>query len=172
MRKRKYRFPVYDTMIGKETEISGDIRFTGGLHIDGKVIGNVIGLSDVGCALSLGQSGFIAGSLDVAYVRIDGTITGDVRAIQAAELAPGARIQGALYYGMLEMSKGAEVNGKLLHVEGKEMPRLEYHGVVSEESESRNDAARSEVRPADERGTSPDDRSGHTAGAADKVEDT
>jgi cytoskeletal protein CcmA (bactofilin family) len=30
-----------DTLIGRQTEILGDVRFSGGLHIDGKVKGNI-----------------------------------------------------------------------------------------------------------------------------------
>jgi cytoskeletal protein CcmA (bactofilin family) len=124
--RKKTRFPAYATIIGEDTEVTGDIRFAGGLHIDGKVIGEVSGISPEGCALTVGCSGTIEGNLDVAYVVIDGTVVGDVRAIQRAELAAGARIKGTLCYGVLEMAEGAEVNGKLLHIDEVETPRLTF----------------------------------------------
>ena len=89
------------------------MRFTGGVHIDGSISGDVVGSSQDGCALTLGRSGVIRGNLGVAYVVLDGAVVGDVRASHRAELAPGARIDGDLYYGALKMAEGAEVNGKL-----------------------------------------------------------
>jgi cytoskeletal protein CcmA (bactofilin family) len=124
---KKIRFPDYATIIGEGTEVAGDIRFDGGLHIDGKVTGDVSGISQEGCALTVGGSGTVEGNLDVAYVVIGGTVVGDVRASVRAELAPGARIEGTLYYGVLEMAEGAEVNGKVLHIDAADTPRLMLH---------------------------------------------
>ena len=36
-----------DTLIGRQTEIHGDVRFSGGLHIDGKVIDSFSMTSDL-----------------------------------------------------------------------------------------------------------------------------
>ncbi|MGA7983393.1 MAG: polymer-forming cytoskeletal protein [Chromatiaceae bacterium] len=139
--RKKIRLPPYATIIGDGTEVTGDIRFAGGLHIDGKVVGDVSGLSTDECVLTVGRSGTVEGNLDVACVVIDGTVVGDVRAARRAELAAGARIEGTLHYGVLEMAEGAEVNGKLLHVEDVETPRLIYqrstdvHGGVTERAD-------------------------------------
>jgi cytoskeletal protein CcmA (bactofilin family) len=124
----KKRLPDYSTIIGEDAEIEGDIRFCGGIHIDGKVIGDVSGISDDGCALTLSQSGVIEGDLEVAHVVLDGTVIGDVRASHRAELAPGARVEGDVYYDALEMAEGAKVNGKLLHVDQLQSPRLALPG--------------------------------------------
>jgi len=122
------RLPDYATIIGEGTEIEGDIRFYGSIHIDGKVIGDVSGMAEDGCALTLSQSGIIRGDLEVAHVVLDGTVIGDVRASHRAELAPGARVEGDLYYDALEMAEGAKVNGKLLHVDQAQPPRLAMQG--------------------------------------------
>ncbi len=132
MAKVKRRFPDYVTIIGPETEVRGEIRFTGGLHIDGKVMGDVAGSATEDCGLTLGRTGVIEGNLDVARVVIDGTVIGDVRAVGRAELAPGARIEGTLFYGVLEMAEGAEVNGKVLHISDEVTPRLAFHGAGQE----------------------------------------
>lgn len=128
MRKKIERFPGYATIIGQGTEVEGHIRFSGGLHIDGKVTGDVCGQSEEGCALTLGKTGTVEGNLDVAHVVLDGRVVGDVRAARRAQLAPGARIEGALYYGVLEMVEGAEVNGRLLHIADAVGPKLLDHG--------------------------------------------
>jgi cytoskeletal protein CcmA (bactofilin family) len=124
--RRRIRLPPYASIIGEGTEVTGDIRFAGALHVDGKIAGNVLGISLDGCALTVGRSGIIEGDLDVGYVVIDGQVIGNVRAARRAELAAGARIEGTVYYGLLEMAKGAEVNGKLMHIEQIDTPRLTY----------------------------------------------
>jgi cytoskeletal protein CcmA (bactofilin family) len=129
MFKKKQLLPAYSTIIGEGTEVAGGIRFSGALHIAGKVSGDIKGLADGnGCALTLGQSGSIEGSLDVANVVLDGAVIGDVRAANRVELASGARIEGTIYYGVLEMAEGAEVNGKLVHIDASPAPRLVYGG--------------------------------------------
>ena len=114
MAKKRHRLPDYVTIVGEGTEVAGGVRFIGGMHIDGTVVGDVTGRSEDGCALTLGRSGTIQGNIDVAHVVLDGAVIGDVRASQRAELASGARIEGDLYYGDLVMAVGAKVNGKLL----------------------------------------------------------
>ena len=140
---KKNRLPDYRTIIGEGTEIAGGVRFSGGLHIDGKVIGDVVGVAEEGCALTLGRSGVIQGDLDVAHVVLDGSVIGEVRAMNRAELTTGARIEGSLYYGVLEMSEGAEVNGKLLRVDdaptgssGTSDDGFSVDGALSEEGEA------------------------------------
>lgn len=121
----KGRLPPYATVIGAGTEILGNVRFRGGLHLEGRVVGDVTGQAEPGCALTLGASGVIEGNLTAAHVIIDGTVVGDVRASDRAELGTGARIQGAVFYGLLEMDEGAEVNGRLVHVAGANPPQLQ-----------------------------------------------
>jgi cytoskeletal protein CcmA (bactofilin family) len=155
MPKKRPRFPAYATLIGKDTEICGGIRFMGGLHVDGKVTGDVIGLSDEGCAVSVGQSGVIAGNVDVAFVVIDGSITGDVRAVHKAELASGAKIQGAVCYGALKMAEGAEVNGKLSCVDRDEASRPPQAEGGQDEAESEGSGPSAENHTGGERESLP-----------------
>jgi cytoskeletal protein CcmA (bactofilin family) len=42
-------------------------------------------------------------------------VKGDVRATERVELGPKARVIGNVQYKLIEMSIGAEVNGKLIH---------------------------------------------------------
>lgn len=134
MSKTRKRLPDYSTIVGVGTEIDGTIRFSGGLHIDGKVIGDVTGVSEDACALTLARSGAIHGDLDVSRVALDGVVVGNVRAAYRAELASGARIEGNLFYGALEMADGAEVNGKLLRIDDAESPQLDPEGAVEQQT--------------------------------------
>ena len=129
-RMKKFRAPKITTVVGKNTEIKGDLTFSGGLHVDGSILGNVTGDQDGNSAITLSEEGKIEGDVRVSNVILNGTVVGDVFALQRLELAPMARITGTVYYCFLEMAMGAEVNGQLVHTE-EETLRLGFdHGSV------------------------------------------
>ncbi|HSE13629.1 MAG TPA: polymer-forming cytoskeletal protein, partial [Rudaea sp.] len=49
------------------------------------------------------------------HIVINGAVTGDVTADERLELASNARVEGNVYYKVLEMSAGAQINGKMVH---------------------------------------------------------
>ena len=121
--KKRIRATKIDTLVGRKCEMMGGVKFSGGLHVDGIVRGNVLAEEDTSSVLTLGETGTIEGEVNVPNVVLDGTVIGDVHARQHVELAPNARITGNVYYGLIEMAMGAEVNGNLIHVaEGLEAP--------------------------------------------------
>lgn len=104
-----------ETLIGQNTEIAGDVYFSGGLHIDGVIKGNVIAKEGSSSVLRLSEHGRIEGEVRVPTINLNGCVTGDVHASQGVELASNARVNGNVYYQLIEMAMGAEVNGNLLH---------------------------------------------------------
>ena len=66
--------------------------------------------------LTLSEQGQIKGEVKVPNLIINGSITGDVYSSSHVELAPKAKIKGNVYYRLLEISMGAEVNGQLIHM--------------------------------------------------------
>ena len=104
-----------DSLIGQNTEIRGDIIFNGGLHVDGLIKGNVISEEGTGSVLTLSERGVVEGEVKVANIVLNGTIIGDVHALEHIELAADARVNGNVYYSLIEMAMGAEVNGNLVH---------------------------------------------------------
>jgi cytoskeletal protein CcmA (bactofilin family) len=133
-RFKKFRAPKIMTVIGRETEVHGNVLFQGGLHVDGKIKGDVIGTGER-CALILSESGSIEGEVRVANVVLNGAISGDVFVSERAELATEARVNGTLYYRLLEMAIGAEVNGKLVHMEEEETRMLSFDGSADKAKE-------------------------------------
>jgi cytoskeletal protein CcmA (bactofilin family) len=115
--KAKTKSVRIDTLIGQNTHIQGDLSFEGGLRIDGNIIGSVHAKTDSQSVLTLSELGTIEGDIHVPNLVINGTIIGDVYVSQLVELAPKAKIQGNVYYNMLEMMMGAEVNGQLIRVQ-------------------------------------------------------
>ncbi len=104
-----------DTIIGQQSRIEGDLHFSGGLHIDGRVSGNVIAEGDSGSVLTVSEHGNIEGNVQVPNVILNGTVTGNVHSSERIELAANARVNGDVHYNLIEMSMGAEVNGSLVH---------------------------------------------------------
>lgn len=104
-----------DTLIGAGTRIEGDVHFAGGLHVDGHVRGNVQSCAKADDTLSISDSGVIEGSVAAPHVVLNGAVQGDIWATARVELGATARVSGNVYYGLIEMAIGAEINGKLVH---------------------------------------------------------
>ncbi|MEN9502934.1 MAG: hypothetical protein RI964_2219 [Pseudomonadota bacterium] len=110
---QKIRSARVDTLIGKGTTIDGDLRFSGGLHVEGVIKGNLAADGE-DATLILSEHGHIQGEVRVPSMVLNGMIDGDVFACGKVELFEKARICGDVYYNLLEMAVGAEVNGKLV----------------------------------------------------------
>ena len=104
-----------DSLIGRHSELFGDVRFTGGLHVDGTVKGNVLAEDDSASFLNLSEKGTIEGEVKVPNVVLNGVVVSDVYAREHIVLAANARVTGNVYYSLIEMAMGAEVNGNLVH---------------------------------------------------------
>ena len=104
-----------DTLIGAETRIEGDLHFAGGLHVDGHVKGNIQSSAKPGDTLSISDSAVIDGSVAAPHVVLNGVVHGDIWAATRVEMGATARISGNVYYGLIEMAVGAEINGKLVY---------------------------------------------------------
>ena len=102
-----------DTLIGAKSELKGDIVFSGGLRIDGKVKGNIIAKGEVNSTLVLSEHAVVVGNVTVPHIISNGTIKGTVRASERIELQPKAEVAGDVHYKVIEMALGAIVNGSI-----------------------------------------------------------
>lgn len=108
------------SLVGEGVELKGDIRFSGGLRVDGRVQGQVLGrpAEDRSAALLvLSGKGHIEGGVRCSHAVIDGTIDGDLDVEQVLELQSNARITGTIRYRQLRMDVGATVHGRMVRVE-------------------------------------------------------
>ncbi|MCW8945323.1 MAG: polymer-forming cytoskeletal protein [Sedimenticola sp.] len=151
-RFKKFKAPKIATVIGSGTTIHGDVNFTGGLHVDGLICGNVMVEEGEDSALTLSEQGRVEGDIQVPNVILNGTVVGDVYASERVELAPKAKVTGTVYYNLLEMSMGAEVNGQLIHTKDAQPQMLGYDGDRSnvEEIKRENDAAAAANTPEED----------------------
>lgn len=114
-KSRKSSCSRIDTVIGEQTHVEGDIRFAGGLHVDGTIKGNILAEPGGDNVLTVSERGRIEGDVQVPNLVLNGAVEGDVHASERVELASHARVTGNLYYNLIEMAMGAEVNGSLVH---------------------------------------------------------
>ena len=103
-----------DTLIGRSASIQGDVEFSGGLHIDGRVTGNVRVVPGGAATLSISEHGVVEGSVEAPQVVLNGTVKGDIVAAERVVLGAKARVLGDVRYGVIEMALGAEITGRLI----------------------------------------------------------
>ena len=114
---KKIKSSKIDTLVGQGVEVNGEIKFQGGLHLDGVVKGNVCTADNAeGTVLVISDQGRVEGDVYVAYAVINGEVIGNVYASEKLELSAKARISGNVEYNLLEMASGAEINGQMSHV--------------------------------------------------------
>jgi cytoskeletal protein CcmA (bactofilin family) len=113
-RKQARPAPEATTLIASGTSIKGDIQFAGRLHVDGKIDGAIRG-EGAQAMLTLSEHACVTGEVQAPHIVVDGSIVGDVTASERLELASNARVEGNVYYKLLEMSAGAQINGKMVH---------------------------------------------------------
>jgi cytoskeletal protein CcmA (bactofilin family) len=130
--KKQRRHTVVDTLVGANTRINGDLNFEGGCHVDGTVKGNVSADTQSNSALSVSEEGNVEGGVTVPYVVLHGIVRGDVYATKRVELGPTARVIGNVYYNLIEMAIGAEINGKLVHQPEGQVALLEQTTRIDE----------------------------------------
>lgn len=114
-----------DTLVGPNSKVNGDLSFLGRCHVDGVVKGNVTADPESQSALSIAEDGTVEGGVTVPFVLLHGIVRGDVVAAQRVELGPTARVIGNVYYNLIEMAIGAEINGKLVHQPDGKVPHLQ-----------------------------------------------
>jgi cytoskeletal protein CcmA (bactofilin family) len=95
------------SVIGPDMAVTGDVRATADLHIDGSIEG------DVACAsLVQGADSRIVGGITADTARIAGTIEGSVR-VKHLTVERSARITGDVEYEDITIENGGQVDGRL-----------------------------------------------------------
>ena len=94
--------------------ITGDIVFSGGLNVAGSVKGSVLA-EGADAVVDLNESGRIDGDIRAPHVILSGEMNGDVVATEKLVLGSTAKVRGNIFYKLLEMNAGAQVNGQMIH---------------------------------------------------------
>ncbi|MDA0681421.1 MAG: polymer-forming cytoskeletal protein [Proteobacteria bacterium] len=118
------------TLVGSNSRIDGDINFSGRCHVDGTVNGNIRADLESESLLTVVGDGTVEGGVRVPYIELNGIVRGDVVASRHVKLGSSARVIGNVYYNLIEMAIGAEINGKLIHQPEGKVPLLEQKKTV------------------------------------------
>ncbi len=103
------------TLIASGTHVMGDIRFAGNLEVEGQITGNIIAEEGADARVRILPKGCVVGNVNVPMVVINGRIEGDIYSSRQVELAANAVVIGDLHYVLIEIEKGAQVNGSFVH---------------------------------------------------------
>ena len=104
-----------ESLIGASSRVEGGVSFSGGLRVDGQVIGNITASNDKPSTLILSESAYVEGEIRVGYVVVNGTVDGPIHAAEFLELSDKARVTGDVYYKSVEVHVGAVISGKMVH---------------------------------------------------------
>ncbi len=98
------------SLLGPDLVVEGRLSSTGEVHIDGRMIGDVrIG------RLTLGESGFIEGSIEAEHVDIRGRVVGSIQAV-SVRIAASAHVEADISHQQLSMEAGAFFQGRCMQV--------------------------------------------------------
>ena len=118
MRKKNKSVPFAEgntTLIASGTHVIGDIHFSGNLEVEGRVTGNVVAEEGADARARILPEGRVDGDVRVPVVVINGHIEGNIYSSNQVELADKAVVEGNLHYTLIEIEKGAQVNGNFVH---------------------------------------------------------
>ena len=122
-----------DSLIGAGTVVHGNVAFSGGLRIDGRVEGNVVATDGEPATLVISEQAQIDGEIRVSHVVVNGAVNGSVTVDDHIELQAKARVIGDVSYRSLEMHVGAIVQGRLNHVEPGTASVVEFKRITTDD---------------------------------------
>jgi len=94
-------------LIGTGTTITGDIKCSGDIRIDGVVKGNI----EVSQKLVVGPNGKVTGDISGNQVSISGTVIGNVKADETTVLQGESSVTGDIQTNQIIIEQGGVFNG-------------------------------------------------------------
>lgn len=120
----KRKQPPIRSLVGEGTVITGELRFTDGLRIDGEVRGDVIAMGGERNLVVISEKARVHGKVKGGHVIVSGEVHGPVQSDELLELQPGAKVMGDVRYENLEMHQGATISGELRPLDAADRPAL------------------------------------------------
>ncbi len=98
------------SLLGPDLVVEGRLSGAGEVHVDGRVIGEVrLG------RLTLGESGFVEGSIEAEHVDIRGRVVGTIQAI-SVRISASSHVEADITHQQLSMEAGAFFQGRCMQV--------------------------------------------------------
>lgn len=119
------------TLFDHALEIQGTVTFGGTLEIEGRVIGDVLAAEGPDAQVNVREKGMVEGEIRAPKIIVNGKVVGDIYSSKHLELAANAVVNGNVHYHVIEMVKGAQVNGNLIHVDDVKPGKAKEDAYVS-----------------------------------------
>ena len=103
-----------DSFLGENAFVKGDIEIKGGLHLEGRLEGNI--KADW---LTVGQKAEVKGELEVNKVTIWGKVIGKIIAKEIIEIQETGIFEGELHTDRLAITEGGIFEGRVFHLKEK-----------------------------------------------------
>ncbi|MGI9322596.1 MAG: bactofilin family protein [Pseudomonadales bacterium] len=116
-KKRGDKEEVGITFIAPDCEFVGELHFRDELIVNGLINGNVYADDSTSAVVRIHEKGLVAGEVTVPTVVVNGKVTGNIWASERVELTAKAEVIGDVHYHILEIEKGARVDGQLFYSE-------------------------------------------------------
>lgn len=98
-----------ETVIGSGTNVTGEIRGSRAVRIEGRLEGSVFGPERV----SVAEGGHVRGTIEAIVVRVAGVVEGNVQASQRFEMTATGVLVGDAQAPNVVVAEGAVVQGEL-----------------------------------------------------------
>ena len=103
------------TLIGAGTLVDGNLTYSGGIHIDGTVLGDLAPENpDEPSQVWIGEKGIVKGSVRGTDVIVHGSVDGDIFALQRVTISAKARVAGDVCYSELAVDGCNSVMGRFI----------------------------------------------------------
>ena len=109
--------------IGKSVVIKGELSGSEDLYVDGQVSGTIELRNN---SLTIGPNGQVKANITAKNVSIQGTVEGDVTALERVELRKSGVVNGDVFTKRISIEEGAFLKGKVdIQKDGTQLPRTE-----------------------------------------------
>lgn len=97
----------FDTVVGEDVELTGSIKNTGSILINGTVKGDVTSEQSV----VIGRNAKVEGPVAGQMVQVSGRVDGAITAFDTLEMLPESEVSGDIKAATLNIQPGATFNG-------------------------------------------------------------
>lgn len=109
--------PESETYLDPGSVLTGELRFSGNVRLDGRVEGQI----HAGQAVIVGEHAEIDASIVADSLEVFGTVVGDIRVARQTVLHKSARVEGEIQTAGIVVEEGARFKGAILI--GRDDPR-------------------------------------------------
>jgi len=107
--KASQKVDKVESIIGGQSEITGDLNIKGTLQVDGYVKGQV----KADCVV-LTESSRIKGDITANKIIVSGRVEGNLKAEEAIEIMPKGKVIGDVFTNKISVAEGGELDGKVV----------------------------------------------------------